>query len=646
MNYYDVWVSTPRYKGDEPLTYSSSASLKAGQVVVVPFQSNSSLGIIEALVSKPTFKTKEILGEVSKLPIPDQSLRLFKWLPYYYPSSKSNALQLFLPHSLLNKSLLISKNTTNKFTSTPLPPLTREQSNIINKIHITNSQTVLIHGDAGTGKTRVYIELIREQLDKGESSILLVPEIGLSSQLFKVLQNAFGDQVVTMHSDLSPNIRRSNWLRILESKSPVVIVGPRSALFAPVQKLGLIVIDEAHETGYKQEQAPYYLSSRVAATLAKFSDAKLVLGTATPSLDDYYVLNSKGSLILRMVEPAVNSKFAKPVVKIINLANRDDFTKSQWISNDLIKSITNSLRDNEQSLIYLNRRGTAQVVLCDKCGWQALCPQCDTPLTYHADSYSLRCHSCAYRQSTPSSCPVCKNTDIIFKGAGTKAIDDALTKLFPSANIKRFDKDNKRSEKIVENIDDLISGKIDIIVGTQIITKGFDLPNLSTVGVLLADSSLYFPDFTAEERTYQNIYQVIGRVGRGHKAGRVIIQTYHPDSIAINAAINNDFNEFYETQLKERSAYNYPPFTYLLKICSTRSSAKNAESSLNRLVEDIRSKKYKVSTSGPSPAYYERLRGKYSWQIIIRSPKRDALVQIVKSLPSNYSFDIDPINLL
>ena len=646
MNYYNVWVSSPQYKGEEPLTYSSTARYKIGQVVVVPFQSKTSLAIIDNLVSKPNFKTKEIITEVSKVTIPEHLLQLFKWLPTYYPSSKSSALQLLLPQSLINKGTNEPKNTTNKITSKPLPPLTQEQSEVINKIHGLDSSTVLIHGDAGTGKTRVYIELIREQIEAGKSSILLVPEIGLSSQLYKVLQHVFSNQVITMHSDLSPTIRRNNWLKILESKSPLVIVGPRSALFAPVNKLGIIVIDEAHESVYKQEQAPYYLSSRVAATLGKLSNAKLVLGTATPSLDDYYVLNSKGSVIVRMVQPAVKSEFTKAKVTITNLANKDEFTKSQWLSNDLIRSITKSLSDNEQSLIYLNRRGTAQVVLCDKCGWQALCPKCDTPLTFHADTYSLRCHSCVYKQTTPNFCPVCKNTDIIFRGAGTKAIFDELTKLFPSANIKRFDKDNKRSEKLVENIDDLISGKIDILVGTQIITKGFDLPKLSTVGVLLADSSLYFPDYTAEERTYQNIYQVIGRVGRGHKAGRVTLQTYHPESIAINAAINNDFKEFYENQLQERRAFSYPPFTYLLKISSTRSSAKNAENSLNRLVDDIKAKNYRVSISGPSPAYYEKLRGKYTWQIIVRSPKRDRLVQIARNLPNNYSFDIDPVNLL
>lgn len=645
MNYYSVWVSSTRYKKNEPLTYSSELKLKVGQIVVVPVQNYLSLGLIEAIVDKPSFATKPIDRLVSDKPVPLAQINLFKWIQSYYPAPASSHLQLFLPKSLLGKSELIDKKTT-KAKPLPLPDLTTDQSSAISKINNSENRVVILHGDTGTGKTRVYIELVKQQFSQGRSAIILIPEIGLTPQLFKTLNEAFPNQIISIHSGLTPKDRQVRWLNILNATDPVVVVGPRSSLFAPINNLGLIVVDEAHEAVYKQEQSPYYQTSRVAAKLAELTKSKIIFGTATPSVSDYYLMQSKQALVVRMTKQAKGVSQSEPDISLVKLNDRSEFSKSSWLSDKLLAYIKDSLSKGEQTLIFLNRRGTALLVLCSNCGWQALCPNCDSALTYHADSHSMRCHSCSYNHQVPSSCPVCQNTDLVFRGAGTKAISEDLARLFPGANISRFDKDNRRGEKLDENYSDLLSGKIDIVVGTQIITKGFDLPKLSTVGVVMADSSLYFPDYTAEEKTFQTITQIIGRVSRGHRDGRVVIQTYHPDSQAIADAISKNYQDFYARQLEERAKYNFPPFCYVLKVSCKRASIKSAQAAISKVASLIKQAKLPVKISGPSPSFYEKIRGQYSWQLIIRSSQRQALVEAIKLLPTNYNYDIDPINLL
>ncbi len=649
MHFYLVWVSSPQFQSSKPLTYSYEGVLKNGSIVRVPIRNKSVIALIDSEIDKPDFETKSIEELVIDRIIPKPTLDLFKWLMVYYPATSSSQLQLFLPTNLLKlKQSDKAKEQSIHLNKLNLPPLTDEQSKAIKQIEATQSKTILLHGDTSSGKTRVYIELIHKAMIDDLSSIVLTPEIGLTPQLISTLEESFPNRVIVMHSSLTDKVRRDSWLKIMDSDQPQIIVGPRSALFSPVKKLGLIIIDEAHEASYKQEQSPYYQTTRVAAKLAEINNAKVIFGTATPLVSDYYVMKSKDLLISRMIKPAVPGykKSDKAHIKTVNITERNNFSKSTWLSNQLIESITTSLNNNEQSIVFLNRRGTAQVILCQKCGWQALCPNCDTSLTYHADSHTMLCHTCSFNQTVPSDCPVCKSPDIIFKGAGTKAIEEELKRIFPAAKISRFDKDNKKADSLEQNYEELQRGVIDIAVGTQIITKGLDLPKLSTVGIVMADSGLFFPDYMAEERTFQNLMQVIGRVGRGHTAGRVILQSYHPESNAISSAIDKDYMALYNQQIIERQKFEFPPFVFLLKVSAKRSTVFNAQSACNKLAVRIRDLKLSIKICGPAPAFYEKQNGRFVWQIIIKSTSRTNLLKIVDMLPGNYSYDIDPASLL
>jgi primosomal protein N' (replication factor Y) len=648
MKYYKIWVTAASYKGKEPLTYSSEINLHNGSIAIVPFRDRQCPGLVETETEKPSFKVKEIYSDTD-LTLPKALIDLFKWSLAYYPGSPASHLQLLLPTNVFSIKRGVLQQEDKKLTSKPEPPaLTSEQSRIIKAITNSSKNVILLHGDTGTGKTRVYIEMIKKSLEENRSAIVLTPEIGLTSQLVSVLDGYFPGKVLVMHSKLSAKQKFESWLRIINTREPIIVVGPRSALFTPIERLGIIVIDEAHESSYKQEQSPNYQATRVAAKLAQIQKAKLIMGTATPVISDYFLLKSKGSLVLRMQEPAIpqGPKPHKYEISVVKLNDRTEFNKSYWLSDKLIESIKKSLSDSEQSLIFLNRRGTSLLILCSQCGWRALCPNCDTALTYHSDTHSMLCHSCSFRGIIPSNCPICNNKELVFKGAGTKLITEELLKLFPLAKIQRFDKDNHKGERVDEHYEQLVSGSIDILVGTQILTKGFDLPKLSTVGVVFADSSLNFPDYTAEERTFQALSQVIGRVRRGHRDGRVVVQTYSPDSLAIEAAIDNDYDEFYKQQLTERKQFNFPPFCYLLILSCRSSTRAKAQASCTQLINKLRLLNLPIEINGPSPAFSEKIANKYAWQIILKAHNRQALLDVIEIIPPKWSYNIDPVNLL
>jgi len=448
-----------------------------------------------------------------------------------------------------------------------------------------------------------------------------------------------------MHSRLTPAERRTVWLQALQATTPVVVLGPRSALFIPLKQLGLIVVDEAHDQAYKQEQAPHYQAIRVASRLASLHKAQLILGTATPSVTDYFMAEQTGAPIHRLVTHPAGSQSNK-MITVVNLRERAQFPNQPHLSKPLIEQIKIALQNKQQALVFLNRRGTARLVLCQICGWQSTCPRCDLPLTYHGDSHNLRCHTCGHTEAPPSGCPECKSADIIFKSVGTKSIADELHKVFPEAVIKRFDTDNLKEDRLEQHYDSITSGGVDILVGTQILAKGLDLPNLSVVGVIVADTSLYFPDYTAEEQTFQLLTQVMGRVGRGHTNGNVVIQTYDPDGAAIQAAVKQDWNEFYQQQLSERRTFGFPPYYYLLKLSCVRASKSSAESASDKLAATLRRAGLRIAVVGPSPSFYEKTAGKYRWQVLVKAKDRGQLLKVIPLLPSGWSYDLDPANLL
>jgi len=645
MYYYFIWVRSNRYHGLTPLTYSHDKKIRAGSVVEIELQKQLVMGVVSGPAPNPKFNTKPI-NKVYDLPLIHKALiNLADWILQYYPAPIGIITQSLLPASLSSKAL--SDNDMAKEHPLPdvtkLPPLTTEQKSAIQKM--TSRDSYILHGKTGSGKTRVYIELALKTISKGSSVIILTPEISLTSQLADNLKQVFGDRVLVMHSNITPANRQRLWLQCLKSEEPLIVVGARSALFAPLKKVGLIVLDESHESAYKQEQAPQYQTARVAAYLSKLSHASLILGSATPSVAEYYLAVQRQKPIIELTKLAQKNPHQVDI-KVVDKRDFSLFSKSSLLSKQLLDAMEVAFANGEQTLLYLNRRGTARIIICQSCGWQASCPHCDIPLAYHSDKHHLRCHSCVYETNAPSSCPECGAPEIIYKTAGTKAVVNEVERLFPHARVARYDTDNSAAESFARNYKAVRNGEIDILVGTQMLAKGLDLPNLSTLGVILADSSLYMPDFTAEERTFQLINQVLGRIGRGHGHGLAVIQTYHPDHPVLIDAINSDYHKFYNREIEARQKYLFPPFCYILKVTFRRATGKSAEMAANQAKEQIIQSKVIVRVEGPAPCFYEKVANKHQWQLIIKAKDRSNLLKIIKILPKNCSYDIDPLDIL
>lgn len=649
MRYVEVLISSQRFHGDGVLTYSSNWELSPGHIVSVPLGTSEVLGIVVKATSKPTFKVKPVSHLVVDKALPGSSLKLLEWLRSYYPAPLGLIVSLLIPNELLKIPGTLKQTLSPLHTGTlpALPALNKEQAAVLETIKKqTRNRSYILHGATGSGKTRVYIELARRQLDTGKNVLILTPEISLTPQLAREFQNTFVQTVIILHSKLTPAQRRKAWLDILYSEQPIIVIGPRSALFAPFTNLGLIVVDEAHEQAYKQEQAPYYDARRVASKLAELTGSKLIFGTATPSISEYYLAEAHHAPILRMENLAVSGKASAVSAAVVLARDKSAFTRNPLLSDKMLDGIKEALDRGEQSLIFLNRRGSARLLLCQICGWQAMCPNCDLPLTYHSDHHLLRCHTCGFKQKAMTRCPECGSTDIIFKSAGTKALADTITKLYPEARLGRFDTDNLQHERFEEHFTDIAQGKIDILVGTQLLAKGLDLPRLGFVGVVSADTSLSFPDFTSEERTYQLLHQVIGRVGRGHRHGKAVIQTYHPTSPAIQAATSGDWRPFYDAELRERKTFGFPPFKQLLKISASRKTQSGAQTAIDRLATQLRKNNPGIEVIGPNPSFYEKRGGHYYWQLVIKADQRGILLEVIKQLPAGFICDIDPSNLL
>lgn len=503
--------------------------------------------------------------------------------------------------------------------------------------------THLLHGVTGSGKTAVYIEVAKQVIAAGRSVIILVPEIALTSQLIAEFTPHFPSVRVT-HSTMAEAARHTLWRTVLHDTAPQVIIGPRSALFMPVQNLGLVVIDECHEPSFKQEQSPRYSALRAASVLTHAAGARLVLGSATPNVTDYY-LASQSSAVLRLSKPA-RSNISTPQTTLVDMTQPTHFTRSPFLSNTFIDALTATHKAGHQSLVFHNRRGSAPVTFCEQCGWNATCPRCYVPLTLHSDEFRLRCHLCGYTEHIPTSCPDCHHADIVHKGIGTKRVAEEVARLFPSARIARFDGDTKTG--VNERYQELYDGDIDIIIGTQVIAKGLDLPKLRFVGVVQADSGLTLPDYLASERVFQLLAQVSGRVGRSEHTTDVVIQSYQPSHPSVTHGIAQDYTGFYDSCLAERKRANFPPFCYLLRLTAVYKTEAGAVQASRKLMNKIVAQSpVSLEVLGPAPAFYERLRNTYRWQIIIKSTRRSDLVAVLQLLPpSGWQAELDPMSLL
>ncbi len=646
MKFYEV-APTRIVRADQgTFTYQSETPLRIGQLVTIPVGKQQREGLVVKEVAKPTYDTKEITAIIEDSPLPESLVSLSLWLADYYRTPLATVLQTVLPHGLTTarrSQKAVENSSIRDRTKIVLNPA---QAKAVTQIMAQPFGTVLLQGVTGSGKTEVYKEVARQTIANGNSVIVLVPEISLTSQIIDEFTADFPNLIVT-HSHMTEAQRHLAWKQALTATEPVVIIGPRSALFMPVPKLGAIIIDEAHEPSYKQEQAPRYSALRAASVLGKFAEARVIFGSATPLVTDRYLAEANGAPIVKLDKPAREGAKVSSV-ELVDMTKKQNFNKHRFLSNTLLSHIEQNIASKRQTLIFHNRRGSASTTLCENCGWSAMCTRCFVPLILHADSFTLSCHICDARSKVPTDCPECGSANIIHKGIGTKLIESELKRLFPKAIVARFDSDNTNAETVNERYKELYSGDIDIAIGTQVVAKGLDLPKLHTVGVIQADSGLALPDYAASERAFQLLAQVVGRVGRDTRDTTVVVQSYQPTHPVIQFGLKQDYEGFYEYAIKERQKGGFPPFRYLLQLTDVYKTEAAAVRNAKQLAAQLKPHlPAGVELLGPTPAFYERQHDTYRWQLVLKSPKREHLAAALAHVPTtHWHTNLDPSSLL
>jgi primosomal protein N' (replication factor Y) len=538
-----------------------------------------------------------------------------------------------------------------------MSPAQKEAISGIQRLYRQGLREILLHGVTGSGKTEVYMRLIGDTIKRGKKAIVLVPEISLTPQMVEWYHKRFGKRAAVFHSKLSTGERYDQWEGIKRGDYDVAI-GARSAVFAPFDDIGLIIIDEEQEHTYKSESSPRYVTHRIANKRCRFYDGLLVMGSATPSVDTYYRAKNDEIGLVQMKERAGGSVL--PMVTVVDMREELKDGNRSVFSRRLADEINNALNLGQQAILFLNRRGYSNFVCCRDCGSAVKCKRCDISLTYHRAEDMLVCHYCGYRKRMPDICEVCGSKRIKHLGSGTEKLQKAVESRFNSARILRMDMDTTRGKDSHYNILKAFRDKkADILVGTQMIAKGLDFPGVTLVGVILADYSLNLPDFRAAEKTFQLITQVSGRAGRGSLAGKVVIQTYLPGHYSIAAAKNQDYQEFFDHEIKIREKFGYPPFTRLINIIVSGASQKNvAEASriICSRLEEKRNRRIKMpEIYGPAPAQYSKIKGRYRWQIIVKGRDICGIMEDIREIRAEtlrtvqrgigIMIDVDPTSL-
>lgn len=660
---YEIIPTEIYRQGGGALTYTSPTPLRPGQLVLIPIGARQVIGIVLKKVPKVAFPTKPIIRELLPVPLPAHLLKALLWLSDYYLSPLPATANLVIPAGLtargaltpylhpLNPPKMPAKASqspapafSGKTLKLPLIPLNTAQKTALRSLQEAPGTTRLLRGVTGSGKTNIYLKLAADTLRAQTSAILLVPEIALTSQLVRIFEQTFGSRVVLIHSQQTMAERRTTWLKLLHTPEPLIVIGPRSALLSPLHHLGLIMIDEAHESAYYQENTPRYSALRLASFIASNRKIPCLLGTATPNIVDYRLAKQRHTLI-ELSTKAKTTALA-PEIKTVDLRDKANFRKNRYFSDQLLAEITQNLQNHHQTLIFHNRRGSAPMTICENCGWQALCPECYLPMTLHADGYLLTCHICGHEEKVPSQCPSCHHPEVIHKGFGTKLLETELGRLFPEAKIARFDGDNKRNQSLADLYQQVKSGQIDLLIGTQTLARGLDLPHLATVGIIQADAGLALPDFAAEERNFELLTQVIGRVGRGHlDRASVVVQTFQPDHPGIQAVLAADYPAFAQYLLRQRQKQSLPPFTYLAKLSATYKTEKTALTKIRQAHADL-CVSPDLQLSPPEPAFHEHTSRGFTWQIVLKSTSRAALRNALLPYQDKFSIVLDPPSLL
>lgn len=645
MHYYEVAPTQIIRAGSGVFTYAAKEPLSVGQLVTVEVGRKVLVGLVVKEVPQPSYDTKTVTSLIEEPPLPEALVQLALWISGYYATHLASVLQTILPRGIQKKRRPLSQPSREKLRDRTKNVLNDTQKNAVHVVSEMSPGSALLHGITGSGKTEVYIELAKQALAAGKSAIILVPEIALTSQVVDEFSQHFED-IILVHSRQTEAQRHKAWQEALTSTKPRLIIGPRSALFTPLASIGLIVIDEAHEPSFKQEQSPRYSALRAASILAKHHGAKVVLGSATPSIADYYIFEQSERPVITMNSRARHDT-TPPTITLVDMTKRTHFKRHRFLSDELLSQLEQTFGSGNQALIFHNRRGSASTTLCENCGWSAICPRCFVPFTLHADRHQLQCHICGTSERVPTSCPECGSADIIHKGIGTKLIESELRKIFPGKVIARFDGDNETGESVEERYKELYDGTIDLIIGTQVIAKGLDLPKLRAVGVIQADAGLSLPDYASSERTFQLLAQVVGRVGRSHHATDVIVQSYQPTHPAVVNGLAQNYHGFYQTALLERKKGGFPPFSYLLKLTCVYKTESAAVRNAQKLAAELRQHMPDVQILGPTPAFYERQHDTYRWQLVVKSSKRARLTDALAYVPAaQWQFELDPTNLL
>lgn len=655
--------------------------VERGRSVLVPLGRRRVRGVLYRREDKSPegMKLKPVIEpNADRPPLNDLHLQWLEWLSKYYIYPLGQTLELAFPplprgggRRKARKTALVTASDGKVDHSINL---TETQSQVVHDIVSHKGfQAHLLFGVTGSGKTEVYMELIAQTIARGDQALVLVPEIALTPQLIERFARRFGDKIAVIHSHLTPREKTDNWWAAVEGEKPVLI-GARSALFCPIRKLGIVVVDEEHEPSFKQDDSLRYHARDAAVMLAKTHGCPVVLGSATPSLETWHNAKSGRYVLHRL--PARAKASVMPEIEVIDLRETRDQDRQAgkreegrpfWLSPQLQTELSENLERGEQSALFLNRRGIAQSVVCPSCGHASECPNCEVALTLHGRS-DLICHYCDYHETLREKCGECREGEPKPLGLGTELIERDLLRLFPKARLIRMDRDEIQSR---EDLEDAIAAiekrEVDILIGTQMIAKGLDFPGLTLVGLVMADVAFNLPDFRASERAFQLLTQVAGRAGRHltDRAGRVLLQTYNPDHPSIQYTLTHDFEGFAEHDLKFRSELDYPPAGRLAAIKLMGPSLDETEFAAHSIAQMARRSLLKnevpISILGPAPSPLAKLRNQYRFQILIKgkglsapvagfcrtlSEHLDSLAKPAFSPKVKVAFDIDALHLL
>ena len=519
--------------------------------------------------------------------------------------------------------------------------LNESQEKCYKSVNLNSNDTYLLHGVTGSGKTLVYIKWIEDVLKSGKEALMLVPEISLTPQITAIFKGCFGDDVAILHSRLTVSEKYNAWKKIL-NKEVKIVVGARSAIFAPLDNLGIIIIDEEHESSYVQDNNPKYNALEIASIRAKTHNCPLILGSATPNVNDYYKAINGDYVLLNMPNRANNKTL--PEKTIVDMTLELKMGNKSVFSNILKKKIVDVYNKKEQSILFLNRRGYSSFVMCRSCGEVIDCPHCDVSLTYHASTNTLKCHHCGFSRPNVTNCPKCGSSRIRFVGSGTEKILEELNNILPEAKVLKMDLDTvSKTSDYEEMFKTFKNHDADILIGTQMITKGLDFADVTLVGVLNADLALHYPSYDATMTAYNLIEQVSGRAGRGEKNGEVIIQTYKPDHFVIKTAYQNDYDAFFKKEINNRMINNMPPFSSVIEIMVCSSDASRAHEEAKNIIYALNSVKIESEVLGPAEALPFKLNDIFRFTIQVKA-KEDIVIEKIKEIYPMYQ-NINDVDL-